>query len=211
MFDRIGCIHSRVAAAGVLLAGLALVPAHAQTAQKPPAAKPAAAAPAAPAAPAAAPDQPQAAPQVVRTEILALGNWTVTCREFAQGGPPRSCQAALEIVQQQQGSPAQPLLTWTLRPDTGGRLLATLVSPTGVLIAPGVELRFGKAAARTVAYTACDARCSSDFAVDDGFAREIAAAESAEALVTATNGKPVRFTFPVSGFDKALAALRKER
>lgn len=64
---------------------------------------------------------------MVRTEILAFDNWTVTCRDFAAGGPPRACQAALEMVQQAQGGPPQALLTWSLRPEAG-KLAATLLS-----------------------------------------------------------------------------------
>jgi invasion protein IalB len=150
-------------------------------------------------------------PQPVRTEILAFENWTVTCREFAAGGPPRTCQAVLQVVQQQQqeGGPPQVLLAWILSREGQGAVTSTLQTPTGVVIAPGVELALGKAAARKLAYTACEARCAAVFAFDDAFAKEAAAAESAQAAIAATNGKTIRFTFPVTGFDRAWAALRK--
>ncbi|MEJ1938947.1 invasion associated locus B family protein, partial [Nostoc sp. NIES-2111] len=177
---------TRALACTVLLSAGLAAHAAAQTPQKPPAAKPAQA----PAAPAegggdkasvqAAPTPP---PQPIRTETLVFDNWTVTCREFAPGGPAKSCQAVLQVVQQQEGGPSQVLLAFILGREGQGPVSATLQTPTGVVIAPGVELTLGKAAVRKLAYTACDARCAAVFAFDEAMAKEAAAAESAQAAI----------------------------
>jgi invasion protein IalB len=215
LLTRLSCISWHSAAAGPIsfLCAVALFsPVHAQTAQKPAAAKPAAQAPAAAGAEGAGASvqaAPTPPPQPVRTETLVFDNWTVTCREFAPGGPAKSCQAVLQVVQQQEGGSAQVLLAFILSREGQGPVGATLQTPTGVVIAPGVEMTLGKAAARKLAYTACEARCAAVFAFDEGMAKDVAAAESAQAAIAATNGKTIRFTFPVAGFDRAWAALRK--
>lgn len=196
-----------------LLAGLLAFPldeAQAQAASKPAPAgrQPAAPAPAPLPAP-AAPTPPEVPATVVRTEILPFDNWTVTCRDFASGGPARSCQMSLELVQQQQGGASQPLLNWTLRMPVAGRAPATLITPTGVQIAPGVEVRLGKAGARSIAYTACDARCSASFTFDEAWAKEADGADTAEVVIVSAAGKPVHVTVPLAGFGKAWAALKK--
>jgi invasion protein IalB len=183
-------------------------PARAAPAKPAPTPAPPAPAPS-PAASAPAPAPPAEPPSPIRTEILALGNWTVTCREFAPGGPRRACQAMLQVVRQgQKGEPGEPLLTWTIAPDAAGKAAMTLQTPTGVMIAPGVELTLGKASARRFAFTACEARCATAFLLDDALEREAMAADSAEIVIISTKGDTIRFTFPVAGVDRALASLR---
>jgi invasion protein IalB len=180
-------------------------PAAAQAAPTPPPA-PTAASPAAGAPAGAAPaDQPAPAPIPWRTEILAFDNWTVTCREFSPDVASRKiCSATLQIV---QSGTNQAFFNWTLRADEG-RLVNVFQTPTGVLIAPGLELRFG-ASSRRIPFVSCDSgHCLASAPMDDGFLGDTSSAETVEAVIAGSGGKGVQFRFPVKGFDKALAALR---
>src|SRR5262249_4757132 len=87
----------------------------------------------------APPAQPvAAAPQVpTRVEILNFDNWAVTCNEFADGPRTKRCSAMLHIMQQNTN---QTVFTWTVGIDDKKQLVAIFQTPTGVVIAPGVEL-----------------------------------------------------------------------
>ena len=175
--------------------------------------------------PAAAPQQPQQqqgqqtqqaqpqqqqqppAPTPTRTEILNLDNWVVTCREFAEGKRKRICSALLQIT---QSGTNNIVLAWTMGQDDENRMTSVLQTPTGVLIAPGAELRLGKAAPRKLAYTMCDnGRCTVTSPVDNTLVRDITAAGEAEVVIQAANGSNVQFKFPLKGFDRAYAEISR--
>jgi invasion protein IalB len=172
--------------------------------QKPQAAQ---AQPAAPQAPAPAAGQQPAAPvqpQPIRTEILAHDNWTVTCREFAD--KRRNCSAVLQVVQQQNN---QVLFVWVLGKNNDGKLMSVLQTPTGVTLAPGVEIKLSRGAARKATFVNCDtSRCEATLEVDDAFIRDASASDNVEATIYSNAGQGVKFTLPFKGFDKAVAGVR---
>ena len=165
-------------------------------------------------APAAAPAQPaQAAPQQpngtaqaqpVRTEIVPHDNWTTTCREFAD--KRRSCSAVLQVVQQNNN---QVLFVWVLGKNNEGKLISILQTPTGVTLAPGVDVKLSRGGTRKATFINCDnARCEASLDMDDSFLREASASDSVEATLYSNVGQGVKFTLPFKGFDKALSAVR---
>jgi invasion protein IalB len=165
--------------------------------------------PAQPATPAqqAAPAQPAAPPppQPFRTEILNFDNWSVTCREFAEGKRKRICVAALQIVQQNTN---QVVFTWTIVYDDDNRPVTTFQTPSGVMIAPGLELKTAKAT-RSVPFVSCEpGRCTASVVMDVALARELAGSPDVEASIHASGGNTVRFDIPMKGYDKAFAALK---
>ncbi len=167
--------------------------------------------PAAPAAPAAQPQaqaQPPAQPQPVRTEILSFDNWSVTCREFAEGKRKRICFALLQIAQQNNNQ-SQVVFSWTIGSDDDNRQMMTLQTPTGVLIAPGIDLKLAKGS-HTVPYTACETgHCLATQPIDAALSREIAASPDIQAIIHASDGRDVTINIPMKGFDRAYAALPK--
>ena len=184
-------------------------PAPAAPAQRPPAAPPQSPAPqtaqqgASGAAPAQQPSQP-AQPQPVRTEIVPHENWTVTCREFAD--KRRACSAVLQVVQQQNN---QVLFVWVLGKSNEGKLVGVLQTPTGVTLAPGVEVKLSRGGSRKATFVNCDAsRCEATLDLDDAFIREASGSENADATIFSNAGQGVKFTLPLKGFDKAIAAVR---
>jgi invasion protein IalB len=161
---------------------------------------PAAGQPAAPAQPASPPP-----PQPFRTEILAFDNWTVTCREFAEGKRKRFCFATLQVVQQ---NTSQAVFVWTIGYDDDNHPAMTFQTPSGVLIAPGVELKTPKGT-RAVPFVSCEpGRCTATAMVDPAFLKDLATTTGVDASIHASAGNTVRFDIPMKGFDKALAALK---
>jgi invasion protein IalB len=150
--------------------------------------------------------QPQ--PQLARTETLNLDGWQVTCREFVNPAS-KSCAAVLSLVQlNQQTNQATTLIAWSFAIEEG-KLTSVLQTPTGVTLAPGVEIKVGRQT-RKAAFARCEPqRCDALLAIDDALSREMATAEKAETVLIASQGNSVTFNLPLKGFDRALAALRR--
>jgi invasion protein IalB len=99
------------------------------------------------------------------------------------------------------------LINW-LMAVTDNQLTATIQTPTGVLITPGIDLKIGRAV-KKVAFTRCDAqRCESTFPLDDGASKDLAAADVVELSIRGGQNNPVTFNIPVKGYERALQALR---
>jgi invasion protein IalB len=153
--------------------------------------------------------QPTASPPPVpvRTEILNFDNWVVTCNEFADGPSTRQCAGVLRIVQQNNN---QVVFTWSVAIDANKQATTIIQTPTGVKIAPGVELKVGKAAARRVPFANCETgSCVAVAAMDAGLLREMTTAATAEAVIQGSQGNAVQFNIQLKGFDRAYAALSK--
>ena len=156
------------------------------------------------------PPQPQAAAPAARspqrTEIVKFDNWTVTCLEYPEGTPKKTCAAQLQV--QQSGS-NQVLLAWTVSLNDSKQFVTLLQTPTGVSIPSGVELQPEKAGKRKLSYESCEpARCTSTLPIDAALLRELSTAPTAQVVIFAVNGQSVQFNIPIKGFDKASAHLR---
>jgi invasion protein IalB len=161
-----------------------------------------------PASPLAQP-APQAAatlpPQ--RTETINFENWILTCREFLEGAKKRSCSATVAVQRTETG---QTILALTVQPNDQGRMVASIQTPSGVAIAPGIEVKFDKAFARKFAFDFCEpSRCSASMAADGTFIQDVSAAASVKVTLQSSDGKPVNFEFQIKGFDKAYARMTK--
>ncbi len=201
----------------VLLTAAGAVPALAQSqpqrapaTQNQPAARSTQTPAAAPAPPqAAAPAQPeQRQPLLVKTETSYFDNWQVTCQEFVNPAR-RQCGATLQLLQaNQQNNTATIVVQWLLQPAENG-LTATIQTPTGVLITPGVDLKAGRIT-RNLPFSRCDPqRCETAFAMDEAMQKDLAAAETAEVAIRGAQNNPVAFTIPLKGFDRAVQALKR--
>jgi invasion protein IalB len=166
-----------------------------------------AAPPAAPAAPAAPAQNPQPQPpQPQRTEILRFENWTASCNYYNEGAKKQECAARLQV---QQSGTNQILLSWIVSANDKKQFVSELQTPTGVAIAPGVEIEFDKKTKHTLTYESCDTgHCTATAVMDNTFIRDLSAAQNAQVAVHAMNGQTLNFDFPVKGFDKAYAQLR---
>ena len=162
-----------------------------------------------------APAQPQPQPpaqqapaprQPFRTEIVRFDNWAVTCLEYAEGVPKKTCAAQVQV---QQSGTTQIILVWTVSVNESMQFVSVLQTPTGVAIGAGVELQPEKAGKRKLSYESCEAsRCTANLTMDAALLREVTAAGTAQVVIYALNGQSVTFSFPIKGFDKATAHLR---
>jgi invasion protein IalB len=167
----------------------------------------------APRPPAPAPEAPAAQGQTTppppapqRTEITRFDNWVVTCNDFTEGPKKRVCSAQINV--QQQGT-NQVIMTWSVFVNDAKQFVTALLTPTGIMIAPGVDLQPEKGAKRKINYESCDnGRCTAAVTMDAAMIREVSAASSAQVSITAINGNTVQFNIPIKGFDKAYAHLR---
>lgn len=183
----------RLAAAAFAAAALASTGASAQ--QRPPPR------PAQSAAPAPSPS--------TRTEILTFDSWVVTCRDGKDEHEKRACSAELQIVQTANNANTV-VFSWLMGANAAGALVSVLRFPSGVLIAPGVELKLTPKDVRKIPFTACEpSRCEAAIVMDDAFVRDGAAAQTAEATIYASDGRGVKFTINMKGFQQALANIRK--
>jgi len=156
---------------------------------------------------------PQPAPQAgatlpaQRTETINFDNWILTCREFLDGAKKRSCAATVAVQRSENG---QTVFALSVQLNDQAKLSASIQTPTGVAIAPGVELKFDKTAARKAAFELCEpSRCVASLAADSAFIRDASAAGAITVSVQSSEGKPVNFEFPIKGFDKAYAKMIK--
>jgi invasion protein IalB len=166
------------------------------------------AAPVAPAAPAAAP----VAPKVPETrpsekvETTNFENWILTCREAVDGPKKRSCFMTVAVLKSDNN---QPMLSWTVRANESGQMLAIIEMLPGISIAPGIRLQLeGTAAPRKVPIEICEPNfCSGTLAMDKTFVRDASASSKVTIVVTSSAGQPVTLDFPIKGFEKAFSRM----
>ena len=117
------------------------------------------------------------------------------------------CSGTLRVVQDKT---RQVLLAWIIGRDNQGALRTVIQTPTGVQIPKGLELTLGKAATRTVPFTACEPqRCEASVVFDDGMVKDAIAASEVKATITAIDGRAINFNLSIKGIDQVFAAIGK--
>lgn len=156
--------------------------------------------------------QPQqeapAAPRIpIRTEILRFDGWIVTCNEFEGGAKTRACSALLQITQEKTN---QTVFSWTVGVNNNKQFVSVFQTPTGVAIAPGVELRIGKSAAHKIPFATCETgHCVATMTMDASLLREMTTSPTAQAVIQGAQGNAVDFNIQMTGFDKAYAVISR--
>ena len=171
----------------------------------------------------AAPPPPSAPAGPQRVETTAYDSWAVTCEDTVAGGAvKRACLASLRVMNQNQAV----LLNWQIGFNDEGRFVTAVHVPSGlairqgdqtiggpIMIANGVELKFGNGQVRRLSYVTCGPQqCLAEAPIDDGFMREAVANANAKATITVhTGGGPIPFDLAIKGIDKAItqASARK--
>jgi invasion protein IalB len=156
-----------------------------------------------PAAPAATPPAPP--PQPTRTEIIKFDSWTATCHDFVEGPRKRVCSALLQVQQQNTN---QTVFSWTIGTNDSKQFVMVLQTPTGVMLTPGVELKFEKSS-KKIAYESCEpGRCMASMVIDNNLMRDLTAAASVQVVIQAVNGNQINLNIPLKGLDKAVTQVR---
>ena len=164
-------------------------------------------------APADAARPPARLPQ--RTETLRFDNWVVMCHEFADTPKKRNCNAELHA---EDTSNAHIVIVLTLFMNDSKQLIGVVQTPTGVLLAPGVEIKLDNEAgdkakenlpAKKFVFESCETnRCIASLTLDSAFIREATAASTTTVTIRAINGNAAQYTFSIKGFDKAYGQLK---
>jgi len=154
--------------------------------------------------------QPAAAPQQNgKVEISTFDGWTVTCQINETAATKRACSAQLRIFQTDPTSKMSRAVFGWVAGMRDKRLISVFQLPTGVLIQPGVQLQVGKDT-RTLAYSQCDPNgCEAVVPLDDGFIKAASAVPAIDATIVGIDGKGLKFSINMKGFEKMLAELRK--
>lgn len=140
------------------------------------------------------------------TTIGTFGSWEARCAN-PPGGAARLCTAVLQVIDNRTKG---VLMAWIVGPDDKGVMQSVFQTPTGVMLTSGVDVKLGNAAARKVNYQSCvSQQCTAVAPMSDAFLKEVLAVPKADVTLTAVNGQALNFGIPVTGLDKALAAIKK--
>ena len=97
---------------------------------------------------------------------------------------------------QQNNNQNQVIFSWTIGLDEDNHQVMTLQTPTGVALAPGIELKLAKGI-KTIAYTSCETgHCLATSAVDAGLVRELSAWRRSRRLFIRRTAGRSRSIFP---------------
>lgn len=151
-----------------------------------------------------------AAPKIKRTEIIAAENWTITCTVLDQPGAKRRCSSELRLAQTESNSSApRVVFTWIVGMQDG-KPMSGISVPSGVMIAPGVQVKIGEKEPRTYSFLLCQPdHCEALMPLDESVTKALLAASSAEFTVIAVNGSPVKFNAGLKGIEESLAMVSK--
>jgi len=156
----------------------------------------------------AGPAAAQATQPSSRTEITTFDGWAVTCR--TPDGGKRACSAQLVITQTDDATKAVvPVFGWVFGLREG-KVVGVFQLPTGVLIQPGVDVQIGKET-RKLVYSQCAPNgCEAIVPMEDAFNKAVAAVPTVDATIVMLDGRGVKFSINMKGFDRALAEVRKQ-
>jgi invasion protein IalB len=161
--------------------------------------------PARPGAPAAGSQTPAS---TLRTATKAIENWSVVCT-YGKDDQKIGCAAVLRVIQRDSGKPGAVAMVWTIGKGADGKLVTSLETQTGLLVQPGVTLKLGDAASRTLPFALCTkAACVASAPMDETFEEQAIAAESVDATLQALDGKAYKYTFSPRGIEEAVEAVR---
>ncbi|MBL8576306.1 MAG: invasion associated locus B family protein [Mesorhizobium sp.] len=142
----------------------------------------------------------------VTTTTTTYGGWTVSCRESAQMSQ-RTCSAEFRAVSQQNNNAT--VLIWLLGHDASGKLLAEFVTPSDILIKPGVAVAIDGGKPSVAEFLSCtnNQGCRASMELTPKFARDLKQATKVGIGITLLNGQVMQIAMDVAGVDKALADL----
>jgi invasion protein IalB len=161
--------------------------------------------------PVAAPKKKPAAPKAaakpgakgdVKGTQQGIGSWTVVCgpEPKKQGG----CSAQLQMVDPKSKS---VLLTLLVGYSGKGVPLIEAITPTGVVIGPGVQLTAGKLKLRSPYVQCGPTGCSSRFAIDGNMQEALKTAKELKFAVVTISQKVIEISVKPEGNAKMLAKM----
>lgn len=149
------------------------------------------------------------APATTTTTTTIHGGWTVSCRVGAEPAQ-KACSAEFRVVSKENNNAL--VLVWLLGRNAQGKLLAEFVTPTDILILPGVAVSLDDGKALKAEFVSCTSRqgCRASIELTPKITRDLKAAAKAKIGFTLLNGKVMEVGIDIPGVDLALADLGAE-
>ena len=102
----------------------------------------------------------------------------------------------------------QLVMVWVVGANQAGGLVLTVQTPTGVVLAPGLDFALDSNSPHHLPFGTCGpATCRANLVLDGAIMDEMRKAGKATASYTLTGGRKVSYSVPISGSDKMLADL----
>lgn len=141
----------------------------------------------------------------VAVDTVVIENWALSCRENSPEAGKKQCSAINRITDQKTG---QVLFVWLVGKNKEQQLVSSFQTPTGVLIAPGLDLILNDQRARKISFVACDERrCDASLLMDQKFTDELKLAQEASAQIVSVTGHNILFKINPKGIQDIVAAL----
>lgn len=143
----------------------------------------------------------RAAPRGSQGRQEAFGDWLLVCPEAAA----QPCSAVQRQVRSEDG---QAVFAVTMRPADGASREITFLTPLGVLLEPGVELRIAGDPALRARFTQCQpGQCRAVATLDIAVEARLGAADQVSAAFRLAGGQEVDVPISVDGLVGAVQAL----
>lgn len=153
----------------------------------------------------AEPAPPTTTTSTTTTTTTIHGGWTVTCSQT--GDPPtKRCSAEFRVIDKDNKA---VVLIWLLGRDKEGTLLSEFVTPSDILIRPGVAVTLGDEKPWKAEFLSCTTKqgCRASMELTPKLARDLKAATKAKIGLTLLNGKVMEIGMDIPGVDMALTDL----
>lgn len=151
-------------------------------------------------------EQEQPAPAQPAGTEERIGDWMLRCLPPSNGAPER-CEMAQVLGDTQ--SNRDVLLMAIGYPEPGGKPVAWVVLPLGVLLPPGIGLKIDQGESRVLPFRACDQRgCAAPWPLTEA---DVAALKGGNELMVVfrnLEGKSLGVAVSLQGFTKAFARLK---
>ena len=147
------------------------------------------------------------APAAKRTTTTAnYDGWIVTC--VKDGKAREVCSANFRLINKEKKN---LLMSWLVGFNSKKVMMSELVTPTDVMIAPGVEVIVDEGKPIKILYAACGSRgCKSNFAMTKKIQKSLSNGKKVSVKIVALDGRAISFNLEFQGFKKAYADLVKK-
>lgn len=136
---------------------------------------------------------------------VVIDNWSLSCRDIAGEVDKKQCSAVNRIADKKT---EQVLFVWLVGKNTEQKLVSSFQTPTGVLIAPGVDLELNDQRVRKINFVACDdRRCDANILMDEKFIDDVKITKQASAKIVSVTGHNILFKINTKGIQEVITAI----
>lgn len=140
------------------------------------------------------------------TTTVSYNGWVVTCVRQDKS-TSETCSAIFKIIDKKKNA---TIMSWLVGFNKKKVLMSEIVTPTDVVIAPGVELIIDGGAPIKKPYTACGVRgCKTNFPLSKKLRARLAKAKKVSVTISTLNSRKISFNLGFQGFGKVLTDLLK--